>query len=348
MKTKKFANKKKGYKKKGTLKMMRNAPDGSIRDAILKGSAGAKKLNMKKIVSIGTQKVVSRLQIMNQESVGEGRVYLDWRDPATNPSYNLPVHVYHLSGLDNGGINNPLACAAVQLGWSSILPTANVTAGVFGVYRPDGTFNPVSRFYDEINGVSLTTGNTSKALHLWTSIKMKIYGALAEDSRITISLMKFDEPANPFYTSLGNDEMKQMVENLARPYIYNSIGSSNTKSKLYYRTLKEWNIMIPRKEDADLIAPAETHNTRDVNLFIRHNELYKYDWPLPNTNTINSHDAQGAAGFGVDYFQHTYPTSNKMLFLVVRGTCAKFVTDLDKRSWAASYDIIVRRGMLVS
>lgn len=321
-----------------------------VRDAKYSVKVSKRRPSTLKIAKLGSQDVVLRYQNLNRDSLATGNHYLVWGDPAgIGTGVYVPMHIYNLSQIPNGGFTNHAGSAGIQCGWSNQTTLADRSTYNLSGINASGVITANLGWTPEVNGL-INFDDVTKAMHKWTQIKMQLYGAMEDDTKFNISIMKFtDDFANLWNGSVTNPQGKALQDYLCHPYMSSRINPTVSRvGNQYIKVVKEWNVMVPRV--ADDIAQA-TPNQRELNIFMRYNWINDYNWPTAGTANSTTNlglDLVANGGYGIDIQKHTVPMPNKSLFLVVRATCPALVNSADdQKKYSGTYNIMIRNCFTV-
>jgi len=325
------------------MKRVRMQGDSSdVRDAKFSSKIYKKKPSLLKLAKLGSEDVVFRYQAVTSDYLQQGFHALTWGHPL---GYYVPMHIYSLSMIPNGGIGPHSGACGIQCGWAAPgNAAADRTSTLLNGIDNNSLY--VTAAYDpEVNG-AINYTSVTKALHKWTSIKMQLYGAMEDDVKFTVSVVKFKQDfANLWSAGLGNGEAKVLQDYLVQPYCSNRINATNQRTgQTLIKVLKEWNVVVPRLSDEVSLQP----NSRELNIFMRHNWLNDYNWPNNNTVAMNDHNQSGQLGFGVDVQKHNAPLPDRSIFLIVRATSPKAGNDMAEfKKTSGTYNIVIRNAFTV-
>lgn len=330
------------------MKRVKFTGDSSeVRDAKYSAKVLKRPPTTRKLAKLGSEDVVMRYQAVKLDATESGYHTLLWGSPIG--ANNVPMHIFNLSAIPNGGTAITSA-AGVGMGWSSGLSTADIIRTNLGGLGADGMPIASAPWIPEVNGL-VYWDKVTKAMHKWTSVKMQCYGSLKEDVKYTVSLVKFtDDFANLWNASTTNGQAKELLQAMTQSYLSSRINVSNlTAIKTYLKTLKEWSVVVPRRtEDVSLPGSYLSPSQRELNIFIRHNWMNDYNWPAPSTRTINNHDWVGSLGYGIDYEKHVQPMPGKCVFLIVRASCPYQVSfEEEVGNYNGTYNIVIRNCFTV-
>lgn len=335
------------YKKRGALRLVKNqSTDTGVRDAYYKANLRGYRLPVKKIASLGNSKVVFRYQGIQPDDVNVGWNAIIWTEP-TVASGVVPLHIYPLSTLPNGGVG--ITDPGYEFKWTSTASTGDFSKSPIGGRDATGGIAGAPPWYPEVTGGVVDYGAVTKALHAWTSVKLQLFGAKKMDTKFTVTLFRFKESyANIVHSTGDNPIARQMLTSLTAPYLSDRLNNSTPRAmKEYMSVVKEWNVTVPRLAD-DLNSGFRDRSTRRLNIFIRHNVMNNYNWADSRTDGVTPHDETRALGFGFDTTIHTTPKASSELLLMVRATCPRFIeNDADFQNFGASYDMIIRNCFYV-
>lgn len=329
------------------MKRVRFQGDSSeVRDAKFSSKTYKRRPSAMKLARLGTESVVFRYQAIKSDDQYAGYHSLEWGNPAVGS--NIPMHIYNLSIVPNSGVGYHSGAAGLMQGWSNTTAAADRQIWTLFGQSPAGANVASAPWYPEVNGPVLY-GEVSKAMHKWTSIKMQLYGALNDDVKFTVSLVKYkDDFANPWFGGVTNEVGKTLQDSMINPYLASRISTTNSRAvPQMVKILKEWTVVVPRMSD-DIGTTQDNVNSRELNIFVRHNWINDYNWPNASTASINPHTNEGNLGFGIDYNKHTSPLPGKTLFLVVRGTCPKQGEGPpSNKQYSGTYNIVMRNAFTI-
>lgn len=295
-----------------------------------------------KIARLGTQDVIFRHQALNLDLSNQGLMPLTWG--SVSGQEFVPMHIYNLSFIPNGGITLHGQAAGLQCGWATGSGTSDRTLNTLSGNDPTGLLTTPGVWWPETNG-TIDFNKVTKAMHKWTSIKLQLYGSLQDDVKFTISMVKFpDEFADLWNGNVGNGQGKELQTFLTHQYTACRINSAQNTASRYIKVLREWNVTVPRQNVAAQVGVAQ----RELNLFVRHNWVNDYNWPTPTVRNIQNHDYVGALGYGVDFEKHTCPEPSKSVFLLVRATSTIKVSNEGQLGLNnGTYNIVIRNAFTV-
>lgn len=321
------------------MKRVRFTGDSSeVRDAKFSAKCLKRRPTALKLAKLGSEDVVFRYQALKVDCDNIGFHSLYWGDPL-GTTIKVPMHIYNLSLIPNGGAGLFSGAAGIDNAWSNSLGTADCVKTPLSGLDANGLAAANLNWIAETNGL-IDYDKVTKAMHKWTSIKMQCYGSSLDDTKFTVTLAKFkDDFANLWNAAGSNGQSKELQDYLTHTYMGSRINPTAEKAgKNYIKILKEWSIVVPRRNGSEIGS-----NQRELNMFVRHNWVNDYNWPVPSTNYMNTHDYIGNMGYGTDFEKHQQPLPTKSLFLIVRATCPfQVTTEANLGAYNGTYNIMMR------
>lgn len=338
--------KRKAYRRKyGKVKRIRMMGESSeVKDATYGAKCIRRKPSLYKLARLGVEDYVFRYQAIISDNNLKGYHRLCWGDPGGN-FYYVPAHLYNLSTIPNGGITFNSAAPGVQLGWANNAAGADYTRTILSGLSPAAGVVGTPPWYPEVNGPMLGI-KQDKALHKWTSAKFIFYGATNDDVKFTVTMMKIkNDFSNLWIGSLTNPTGKQLLDSMVTPYCASRINSHVPRAEnAFVKVIKEWSIQVPRPQST-----IEGVNSRQLNIFMRHNVLNKYNYPSPEVESYNAHSNLSNIGYSISTDVYTNPQPGYNIFMMVRGTCPKqsfSAAELD--TFSGTYSVVLRNAFTIS
>jgi len=273
---------------------------------------------VKKQLYCASKYLIQRCQGLTQFDTNSGfnRLSQTYK-PGESPLW-LPIHVFDLTSYDNiinGGYTR--ATFGNRYGWADSSSSALVQRSQLQGSAPDG--NTAQPFWEDEDGSAVTEPMT-KVMSEWFDIRFNLYGARKRTTTFTISMVQCpDDFSNLFSGAAGNGELKQLLQYIERPLLFNNLqtGLSDVAKKL--KVIKRWSYVVAPTTTIDL--NTTTGKIQEVKLFVKHNQVYNLDWK--NSTAILPHVL---AEDGMDFNQdlggvRQHPINKKRTFLMVTAFC---------------------------
>jgi hypothetical protein len=129
-----------------------------------------------------------------------------------------------------------------------------------------------------------TTYFTDAVQHEWTQMKLNLYGARHRTTTFYIDFVRFKDPKANFFEASNtfNVEARDALEYLTGGLMYSNLVSRETKGGRHLDVVKRLKYTVAAETSLDL--NTATGKIKNVNIFIRHGRVLRYDRDEDMTN----------------------------------------------------------------
>jgi len=174
------------------------------------------------------------------------------------------------------------------------------------------------------------------------------YGSRKRSTHFDISFVTFkSDDGSPFEWASSNSKLKQVVQQLSRPYIYTTIQSDTyTNARSMYKVLKKYRFTIAPSQTTDI--DSSTGKVKEIKLFFKHNKRYNMQPTAieePETDVLGHAQADGL-DFGNDPTTYNHPSHNQRVIMIIRAFAPERASAAGTPAVSAdrdpTYDILIR------
>lgn len=303
---------------------------------------------LNKLIKAAQNKQIYRFQNITNFDTNVGAMSLgNWQ--YTTGQVQMPLHAYDLTSFNNIGVYRP----GMYFQWASTAPNATVIRGYLNGQAADGTPNAGAWQIETKGGVNPSTSfpNSKAFVHEWSDIRLLLYGARKRTTRFDVMFFRCpDEYSNLGNAGTDNVDLKELLQYIERPAIYNPIQTltENHISKKM-KMVKKFTYYISAGQTTDV--DTSVGKTKEVRIFMRHGRVYNLDykhWTGDNPNHVLPHEQVDGLDYVSDTTHHDHPWYSSQLFMVIRAFApervmgkTEYPSDADANI-DPSYDIIVR------
>nr|QGF19377.1 capsid protein [Antarctic circular DNA molecule] len=237
----------------------------------------------------------------------------------TDGAHILPAHVWDLTASINIDGSGTQIRPNVGFGLYKYTTAGNSPVANYILQSQDATGSVITTSQLQLENVS-GGGNDiprRKSFHLWSHIKMNLYGVRRRSTKFSVQLVQVNDVGADFLNAPDtNIEKQKLFDYLLRPYIFSNLNTGDPQSKADIKILKSYEVVVaPNSLDQFGGTDAVPH-MQTVNWFVNHNAIRHYDWrrniPQASTQLPNFDEENGN---GID--QRTDPKYR--IYLLIRA-----------------------------